>query len=206
MVRIFRAGSRHEAGFPSSSPGHLSRDILFLRVSNSSASFCCLFCFRETLLLSCLFLFLRCPWGTEAMTAVWTLLPPAKNKKRAFFVLLFLFIILWSVSSCIRSACWLLHRSFLGVDDVPCFRFSCVWVCSFFFAGKANKFWNRNPEQDFRHLLVIFLPGTFNKYPLLSQRSIFGLFERNLVVLADFAHSKFLTDGYSPSFDFITRF
>ena len=121
----------------------------FLGLSNSSASFCCLFCFRETLLLSCLFLFLRCPWGTEAMTAVWTLLPPAKNKKRAFFVLLFLFIILWSVSSCIRSACWLLHRSFLGVDDVPCFRFSCVWVCSFFFAGKANKFWNRNPEQDF---------------------------------------------------------
>ena len=89
---------------------------------------------------------------------------------------------------------------FLAFGSLVC---GCV---HFFFAGKANKFWNRNPEQDFRHLLVIFLPGTFNKYPLLSQRSIFGLFERNLVVLADFAHSKFLTDGYSPSFDFITRF
>ena len=82
----------------------------------------------------------------------------------------------------------------------------CVGVFFFFLLVRPTNSGTGIQNRIFRHLLVIFLPGTFNKYPLLSQRSIFGLFERNLVVLADFAHSKFLTDGYSPSFDFITRF
>ena len=82
----------------------------------------------------------------------------------------------------------------------------CVGVFFFFLLVRPTNSGTGIQNRIFRHLLVIFLPGTFNKYPLLSQRSIFGLFERNLVVLADFAHSKFLTDGYSPCFDFITRF
>lgn len=82
----------------------------------------------------------------------------------------------------------------------------CVGVFIFFLLVRPTNSGTGIQNRIFRHLLVIFLPGTFNKYPLLSQRSIFGLFERNLVVLADFAHSKFLTDGYSPCFDFITRF